>query len=214
MQAEEVKSFLLEAFTEGVSRKGQEFIPLHCGVPDAPALKEPASTDEEEARRVFEEAYVEGEKAGFEMGMRKVEPLVERLNRYMTEFESYQKSLTEKAESLAFGLAIAFAETLVLKECALHQETLLRMIKKALELCEQKSKKIIRIRPEDSKFIETQSPGWTVVPDDTLREPGFIIETDFGDVDGMVSTQLEELKREFLMDPESRYTPGAEGREP
>jgi flagellar assembly protein FliH len=159
---------------------------------------EPSPTPEEDARRVFEEAYAEGEKAGFEMGMKKVEPLVERLNRYLSELEQYERDLAQKAERMAFELAIAFTESLVLKECSEHEDTILRMIKKALEICEQKGKKIIRIRPEDSRFIENETMGWTIVSDDTLKEPGFFIETDFGEVDGRVSVQLEELKREFL----------------
>lgn len=197
---------MLEAFTKGTARKGQEFIPLHRPTaPQIKAAKEPVRAPEEDARRVFEEAYVEGEKAGFEMGMKKVEPLVERLNRYIGELELYEKGLTDKAETLAVALALTFTESIVLKECTEHQETLLRMIRKALELCEQKGKKAIRIRPEDSRFIETHSVGWTIIPDDTLKEPGFVIETDFGDVDGTLSAQLDELKREFLNDPESRH---------
>ena len=34
-----------------------------------------------------------------------------------------------------------------------------------------------------------------VVPDDAIREPGFIIETSFGDIDGRLSTQLDELRK-------------------
>ncbi len=33
---------------------------------------------EEETRKIFEEAFAQGEKAGHEMGMKKVEPLIER----------------------------------------------------------------------------------------------------------------------------------------
>lgn len=198
MQAEKVKRFMLEAFTKGTTGKDQQFVPLLHAGSDPRAVKEAAREPEKDARQVFEEAYVEGEKAGFEMGMKKVEPLVERLNLYLSELESHERNLMEKAETLAFGLALTFTESIVLKECSEHQDALLRMIKKALELCDQKGKKVIRIRPEDSKYIEMQSTNWTIVPDDTLKEPGFFIETDFGDVDGRISTQLEELKKEFL----------------
>ena len=206
MQSEQVERFVLETLTTVTARRDQEFIPLHRP-PNPPKAQEAARSPEEEVRRVFEEAYVEGEKAGFEMGMKKVEPLVERLNRYIREFESYRQDLEEQAQRLAFGLALAFAESIVLKECTEHRDVLLGMVRKALDLCEQKGKKIIRVRPEDMKFIEAQGTGWTILPDDTLREPGFIIETDFGDVDGRLSTQLEEIKREFLGGLENRSLP-------
>lgn len=198
-----MKRFMIEAFTKETTRRDQEFVPLlHVGGGQAKARKEAVCTPEVDARQVFEEAYAEGEKAGFEMGMKKVEPLIGRLTSYLAEFESYERSLLQKAETLAFELALTFTETIVLKECTEHQDALLRMIKKALELCEQKGKKVIRIRPEDSRYIEQQSTGWTILPDDALKETGFVIETEFGDVDGRVSTQIEELKREFLSAPE------------
>jgi flagellar assembly protein FliH len=212
MQPETVKRFMIEAFAEVTTRRDQEFIPLLHAGSETKALKEAVCTPEVDPRQVFEEAYAEGEKAGFEMGMKKVDPLIERLNLYLAELESYECNLTQKAETLAFGLALAFSESIVLKECVEHQEALLRMIRKALELCEQKGKKVIRIRPEDSKFIEQQSTGWIIVADDTLKEPGFVIETDFGDVDGRVSIQLDELKREFLIATDNNSSPGrAEG---
>jgi len=31
-----------------------------------------------------------------------------------------------------------------------------------------------------------------------MREPGFVIETNFGDIDGRISVQMEELKKEYL----------------
>jgi flagellar biosynthesis/type III secretory pathway protein FliH len=37
-----------------------------------------------------------------------------------------------------------------------------------------------------------------ILRDDALHEPGFVIETNFGDIDGRVSVQIEELRREFL----------------
>lgn len=198
MQSDTIERFMIEVFADRLTRRDQEFVPLLCGGSRSKIERQSPCVPEADPRQVFEEAYAEGEKAGFEMGMKKAEPLVERLNRYLSELESFEGDLLQKAETLAFGLALTFAESIVLKQCQEHQETLLRMIKKALELCDQKGKKIIRIRPEDSKFIEQQGTGWTVLPDDSLSEPGFVIETDFGDVDGRISTQLEELKRHFL----------------
>lgn len=207
MQADNIKRFMIEAFTEAASTRDQEFIPLLHAGSQAKALEEAVCVPEVDPRQVFEEAYVEGEKAGFEMGMKKVEPLMERLNSYLVELELYERDLAEKAEKLAFELALTFAESVVLKECTEHQDGLLRMIRKGLELCEQKGKKVIRVRPEDSKYIEQQSTGWTILPDDTLKETGFVIETDFGDVDGRISTQMEELKREFLNSVREQVSP-------
>jgi flagellar biosynthesis/type III secretory pathway protein FliH len=42
------------------------------------------------------------------------------------------------------------------------------------------------------------SPRLRVVADDTLNEPGFIVETSVGDIDGRISSQIDELKNALL----------------
>jgi flagellar assembly protein FliH len=154
---------------------------------------------EEEARRVFEEAFAQGEKAGHEMGMKKVEPIIKRLGGFMAELSLFKEELVKRAENLSTELALVFAETIVLRECAEHREAVLRMVRKALSLCEERSGTTIRLRGEDADLISGADLNqFKIVRDDTMREPGFIIETNFGDIDGRVSVQMEELKKEYL----------------
>lgn len=159
----------------------------------------PAINLEEEARRVFEEAYAEGEKAGRKMGMQRVEPLVKRLGTFLAELSVFKEELVRRAENLSTEMALIFAEAIILKECSDDRETVLRMVKKALSLCEQRGGTTIRLRKEDADLVAVKElSDFKIVRDDNLHEPGFIIETDFGDIDGRISVQIEELKREFL----------------
>jgi len=165
----------------------------------APPPGAPAINLEEEARRIFEEAYAEGEKAGHKMGMQRVEPLVKRLGGFLAELSVFKEELIKRAENLSTELALVFAEAIILKECRDDRESILRMVKKALSLCEGRSGTTIRLRKEDADLISANElSDFKIVKDDALHEPGFIIETNFGDIDGRVSVQIEELKREFL----------------
>jgi len=154
---------------------------------------------EAETRRIFEDAFKEGEKAGFEMGMKKVEPLVKRLNQDISALSAFKKELLDKTEKLSVELALIFAEAIVLKECENNRGIIIEMAKKALDICEEKQEITIRIRRDDFKFISEDTLSLlNVIPDDSLKEPGFIIESNFGDIDGTISVQIEELKKEFL----------------
>lgn len=154
---------------------------------------------EEDARKVFEDAFVQGEKAGYEMGMKKVDPLVKRINNYIAGLTSFRDELVKKSEKLSVELALIFAEAIVLKECEERREVVMEMARRAVELCEDKGQILIKIRAEDARHIpETSIGSLKVVHDDTLKEPGFVIETAFGDIDGRISTQIEELKKELL----------------
>lgn len=154
---------------------------------------------EEEARRVFEEAFAQGEKAGREMGMKRAEPLVKRLGTFLAELSVFKEELVKRAENLSTELALAFSEAIILRECREHHDAVLRMIKKALSLCEERSGTTIRLRREDAERISGEELShFKIIKDDTLHEPGFIIETNFGDIDGRISVQIEELKKGFL----------------
>jgi flagellar assembly protein FliH len=154
---------------------------------------------EEQTRRTFEEAFAQGEKAGQEMGMKKMEPLIERLNQCLASLESFKQELLGRVERFATLLALTFAESIVMKECTEHREVTLSMIRKALEACEERGECLIRLPKEDAWMISAQgTTTWKILPDEDLKEPGFVIESNFGDIDGRVSKQLEELKKEFL----------------
>ncbi len=153
---------------------------------------------EERSRKAFEEAFIQGEKAGYEMGMKKVETAIKRLNGYISDLSFFKEELLERSKKLSTELALVFAEAIILRECDEKRETVLRMARKALDLCEERSDIVIRIRKEDADRISPDEVSHLrIVKDDTLKEPGFIIETNFGDIDGRISVQLEELKKEY-----------------
>lgn len=154
---------------------------------------------EAETRRIFEDAFKEGEKAGFDMGMKKIEALARRLNQDLSALSAFKKELLDKTEKLSVELALIFAEAVVLKECENNRDIIIEMAKKALDICEEKQGITIRIRKDDFKFIsEEVINSLKIISDDTLKEPGFIIESNFGDIDGTISVQIEEIKKEFL----------------
>ena len=188
-RAPEFRSFL-EELTEGDFRDS-----LDVGEEDSPQR----INAEEESRRIFEEAFAQGEKAGHEMGMKKVEPLIERLNQYLASLENFKQELLGRVERFATILALTFAESIVLKECSDHKEVTLAMVRKALEAWGERGEVLVRLPKEDAWLISAQgATAWKILPDEELKEPGFVVETNFGDIDGRISKQLEELKKEFL----------------
>lgn len=195
----------LSATGDGGEPRKNSFVTLFDGN-TAEKLPEGHQADvESQTRKVFEDAFIQGEKAGFEMGLKKAEPLIKRLNSYLGELSAFRKELEARYERLAVELGLIFARTIVLRECEERRDLVVEMAKRALEMCEDKKNIVIRIRRDDLKHVavEDLSP-LQVVADDTLKEPGFIIETDCGDIDGRLSTQIEELTKKVLHGSESR----------
>jgi len=179
-------------------RSGAEEDKENGGVEEEEA---PEPSIEDLARKAFEDAYAEGEKAGRDMGMRRVEVIAKRLERYIEELSSFRIALEAKYEEFAVDLALKAAEAIILRECSERREILAAMIRKAMERCEENSELVVRVRAEDSRYIETvRSDRVRVIADDGLKEPGFTIETRVGDIDGKISSQMEELRRALTGD--------------
>jgi flagellar assembly protein FliH len=154
---------------------------------------------EDQTRTIFEDAFNQGEKAGHEMGLKRVDPIIKRFNSCIAELSFFKEELLERSKRLSTELALVFAEAIILRECEEKRETVVNMVKKALELCEDKSEILIRMRKEDVERIDSEEvKHLKIVKDDTLKEPGFIIETNFGDIDGRISVQIEELRKGFI----------------
>jgi flagellar assembly protein FliH len=194
-----VKAFKIDSFSHDTGSKHPEFVGIFSESEKRNRPEDQQPTTEEQARKIFEDAFVQGEKAGHEMGMKKVEQVVKRLNNYLAELEFFREQLLKQAETFSVELALAFAEALVLRECSEKNDLILGMAKRAFEICEDKCDIVIRVRREDAELLSQNAMSHIkIVPDDTLKEPGFIVETGFGDIDGRISTQLEELRKEFL----------------
>jgi flagellar assembly protein FliH len=166
-------------------------------------VQEPPPSLEDQARKAFEDAYAQGEKAGYDMGMRRVGAIAKRLERHIEEVTLFKDALEERYEKVAVELALKFAEAIIFRECEEKRDVLATMIRKAMEMCEDKSELVIRVRTEDVRYIEgIRSDRIKVLADDTLKEPGFTIETQVGDIDGRISSQIEELRSALTGDHE------------
>lgn len=182
-----------ESETEPVSETAEETAEAVEAEEETPRDETPSIEDQ--TRKAFEDAYAEGEKAGYEMGMRRAESVAKRLEKQIGEVVLFKQELARRCEKLSTELALVFAEALVLRECSVGKDVLTDMVRKALAAREEKNELVVRIRSEDLRHVEAlASDQIKVVADDTLGEPGFVIETNVGDIDGKISTQIEELK--------------------
>jgi flagellar assembly protein FliH len=196
-----MKPFALDNLSEGPQEYVRSEFTTYFDEKEHGQQQPPARTIsvQDQTRKVFEDAFVQGEKAGYEMGMKKVDSIVKRLNGHIAELTFFKEELLERSRKLSTDLALVFAEAIILRECEDSRDAILRMAKKALDLCDQRGEISIRMRKEDAEQISLEETSHLkIIKDDTLKEPGFIIETNFGDIDGRISVQIDELKREFI----------------
>jgi flagellar assembly protein FliH len=165
----------------------------------------PSATDTREIESRIREAHAagvkEGEAAGKAKAATEMQPVMERLARSIEEIARFRPRLRREAEQDLIRLAMAIARRIIRRELAIDPEALHGLILGALEKLQGQEICRIRVHPSHAaavtaclKQVASASPV-EVIPD-ASREVGTVIfETDRGNLDASVESQLREIER-------------------
>lgn len=156
---------------------------------------------QQEVERARAAAFREGEAAGRARAAAEMRPLAEKLARSVEELALMRPRLRQEAERDMLRLAMAIARRVLRRELAVDPEALHGLAIAALEKLGAQEIHRVRVHVSmvhDIRSLLDASPGRArveVVPD-PAGEPGSIVfETDRGNLDASVETQLEEIER-------------------
>ena len=186
-------------------------VPQECGGQPA-AVKEPEpdfSAIRAELEALWEQRVKEARAAGFREGettgrsraAAEAQPVMERLARSIEEIAQLRGRLRREAEADMLQLSLAIARRVLRRELAIDPEAMHGLVLAALEKLQVQE--ICRVKahpsqaPQIAASIEKAHRGLhvQVIPDPT-REPGALVfETERGDLDASVDTQLAEIER-------------------
>jgi flagellar assembly protein FliH len=162
---------------------------------------------EEIERRAYAQGFSEGEKAGIETGMRKVAPVLKNFEQAKGELEKVRGEIYSRVEREAVELALAIARKIVFNEVRTDREIILRVVRQALKRTNDVSRIKIRINPSDFNFLKKNQNIFIddinglddlhLIKDDKIHNGGCMIETDMGEIDARIETQLRAVEDEF-----------------
>jgi flagellar assembly protein FliH len=146
-------------------------------------------------------AFREGETAGHKQAAAEAQPVIERLARSVEELVLMRPRLRREAEHDMLRLALAVARRVLRRELAVDPEALHGLALAALEKLNARQIHRVRVHPSMASQIhalleKSAVSGAVEVISDASREPGTLIfETERGNLDASVETQLEEIER-------------------
>jgi flagellar assembly protein FliH len=164
-------------------------------------LAETESHHREAIEQARTAAFREGESIGRKQAAAEVQPVIERLARSIEELALLRPRLRREAEQDMLRLALAVARRILRRELAMDPEALHGLALAALE--KMNTEQIHRVRvhpsmaPQMRALLENSAAcGAVEVIPDAGREPGALVfETERGNLDASVETQLEEIER-------------------
>jgi flagellar assembly protein FliH len=143
----------------------------------------------------------EGEAAGRSRAAAEVQPVIERMTRAIEEIAQLRARLRREAEADMLQLSLAIARRVLRREMAIDPEAMHGLVLAALEKLQLQEICRIKVHPSQapqiSVLLEKSHHGspLQVIPD-AARQPGALVfETERGNLDVSVDTQLAEIER-------------------
>jgi flagellar assembly protein FliH len=159
--------------------------------------EEPVEEIERRLRAAHEAGWREGEAAA----RRRLDAVIAQLARSVEELSSLRARLRRQAEADLVHLAVAIARRILRRELSLDPEAIAGLVHAALQRLAGQEIARVRVHPELAVAVRTAlaegqgAQAAEVVADARLEVGAVIFETERGNLDASVETQLAEIER-------------------
>lgn len=169
----------------------------------------------EESRLYCQSAHTQARREGFEVGREEgVDAVREEYRAYFDEARnvlgqmvSERDRILSQAETEIARLSVKVAERIISCEVTTNHEVVVNMVKTALERVKDREQVSIRVNPQDYEVVRSKREVFAalveglrnleIAQDPRVERGGCVIETNLGNVDARVSTQLAALELAF-----------------
>ena len=164
-------------------------------------LAELQQQQEESAREAHAAGLREGEAEGRKRAAAELQPVIDRLARSIEEIGGLRGRLRAEAEADLIQLSLAIARRVLRRELAIDPEALHGLVLGALEKLSGQEISRVRVHPAHAALVteslrQNSSAAKVEVIADPSRELGTVIfETQRGNLDASVDSQLQEIER-------------------
>jgi len=163
---------------------------------------------EDERKDAEEEGRTEGREAGFIEGKAEVDRLVERTQTVLQRAQDKRTEILEETEQEIISLVLLIARKVIKVISESQRNVVISNVVQALRKVKGRGNIIIRVNMVDLKLTTEHTKDFInlvegaksiqVVEDTSVDEGGCIIETDFGEIDARIASQLAELESKIL----------------
>lgn len=163
---------------------------------------------EEIERDAFDRGYAQGKEEGYREGKNEADRVVERLHVVLNRAIERRNEIIEESETQMVNLVLNIAKKVIKVISENQKNVVMNNVVQSLRKLKSKSDVIIRVNLADLKSVSQHKDeiiksiervGNITVAEDTTVDPGgAIVETDFGEIDARISSQLREIEDRIL----------------
>ncbi len=175
---------------------------------EANQMRRDAQNEVDKIRRdAYEEGNQAGHEDGFNNGKPEVERLIEQIHHIIDKTLEKRNEIIEESETQLINLVLLIARKVVKVISENQKNVVINNVIQALRKLKSRGEVLIKVNLDDVELTTEHVKDFmrmvdnvqsvTVVEDSTVDKGGCIIETDFGEIDARISSQLQEIEEKI-----------------
>jgi len=172
---------------------------------DSPPIVPPVAAAGSYSDKDIEEAYARGRREALDTAGKKFESAAQALVTAAEDLIHLRTSLASNNSQDLLRLVMTVAEQIIRREVAVDPQVVLNIIETALQSSVRSDQYRIRVNPDDLDHVIEQKPlflasisglkNLSIEADPTISCGGCRIDSDLGEVDATIETQLESIQK-------------------
>ena len=155
-----------------------------------------------------DKGHREGREEGYQEGKTEVDRLVEHLHKIINSAIEKRSEIIDESETQLINLVLQISQKVIKVISENQKNVVVNNVIQALRKLKTRNDVVIRVNLEDVNFASDHVKDFmrmvenvksiTVVEDSSVDKGGCVIETDFGEIDARISSQLNEIQQRIL----------------
>ncbi len=154
-------------------------------------------------KEAYEKGFEQGEKDGRELGVKRLETVIQQLRRLLAEIEREKQGIFQTVEKEMLRLMLEIGRRLFRRAALIQETTILEVLKEAFQYVTERSEIVLRLNPADYHYLKAYSgdlpfaseeeAGLRILQDPGITRGGCLLETSFGTIDATIESQIDAL---------------------
>lgn len=158
--------------------------------------------------QAMEKGLEEGRDNGYQEGLNEVNRLIERLNSVISKTINKRIEIIDQCEEQVISLVMLISKKVVKVVSESQKEVVIHNTIEALKKIKKRGDIILRVNTKDINLTSSHTADFiekvenvdnvTILEDSTVDQGGCIVETDFGQIDARIASQLNKIEEKIL----------------
>jgi flagellar assembly protein FliH len=159
-------------------------------------------------KEAYEKGYAEGREKGYASGQEEIDRLIQRFHVIIAKAIEKRNEIIDDSENQLIDMVLLIARKVIKVISENQRNVVINNVIQSLRKLKSRGDVVVRVNLEDLQLATEHAREFvekienvktvTVMEDSTVDRGGCLIETDFGQIDARISSQLHEIEEKIL----------------